>query len=252
MSRSSRRAHEVMGQDVLSLFVWAVVPSSVGSFQFALTRGHCSQLSRYQTGIISAPRPARQRELGTRTSTSLLPIRRTLQPPLRVARNAGEEDDDETLVLHRAAAMLRELSPRELESVRIRLGIEDEIGGDDFMIQAVAMLASKIRERGGAQREEREIEEAVENKFDERFQNSKDRAGEGRQTERNGGRDDLLLLDDDDDDHDHDANGKRQEPQERLGDRGSGSASPRQRRADKQPDPPLAPGERAYFATCPR
>lgn len=31
-----------------------------------------------------------------------------------------------------------------------------------------------------------------------------------------------------------------------------GEKPPRQRHAKRQPDPPLAPGERSYFATCPR
>ncbi|CAM9675130.1 unnamed protein product [Ectocarpus fasciculatus] len=164
----------------------------------------------------------------------------------------GVEDDAE----ERAENALRKLSPSELSGMKARLGLDLGLeGGEDIIAQAVPVLADKIRARAAAEELERSAAVSAQRlpaqQDSTKSSTSSPTAPLSPAGQASGGgstRGDWAGR----------TEGDGVE-KGWVGEKGSrrwvgapGEKPPRQRHAKRQPDPPLAPGQRSYFATCPR
>ncbi|CBJ31304.1 conserved unknown protein [Ectocarpus siliculosus] len=157
----------------------------------------------------------------------------------------------------RAETALRKLSPSELSGMKARLGLDLSLeGGEDIIAQAVPVLADKIRAKAAAQESERSA--AVPAQHQPAPQQDPTKRSTSSSTVPLSPAEQASAGGSPRGDW---AGGAEGDGVEKgwVGEKGSrrwvgapGEKPPRQRHAKRQPDPPLAPGERSYFATCPR
>lgn len=227
-----------MGRCSAFLLVWAVVPTTVGSFGLPIpsrsrpalyegttSRGTCRDRrlanNSYHCGVPHANRRKKGAWL----------------PPL-TASSSGEEPASEAE--ETAEAILRRLSPSELEGTKARLGLDDNLQGDDIIEEAVPILAAKIRARAAAQEVGRSAAVAAEYLPEDAAVSASSPPSAGLASAGDWVGEDGVER------------GWVGEKGKRRWVGAPGEKPPRQRHANREPERPLAPGERSYFATCPR
>lgn len=199
-------------------------------------------------------------------------------PPLPLL---AEEREAEEAARLKAETILRKLTPQELEGIKTRLGLDDSLEGVDNIIdQAVPILVAKILAR---QVQSERMEQ--ESNYPETGTAELNGNPSGAPLGSNGYPSDDVnapsgptprssaAADDDSVKSEPHLTRPQEEAskgewvaigtdgEERgwVGEKGNrrwvgppGEKPPRQRRVDREAEVPLAPGERAYFATCPR
>lgn len=232
-----------MRRHCASLVALAAIPAMVGSF--SVFQPPCPYHSN--RGAISRHRRTRS----IAANNGRLPTRRERRRPSRISVAAASESSTPRDTEQRtpqpspeytAESVLRRLSPSELEGMKGRLGLDDSLEGEETIAQAVPLIAAKIRAREAAQ-EGQSAAVAAEQRPPadmKELQLKISRQITSQSSEANWAGEDGV---------------------ERgwVGDKGNrrwvgapGEKPPRQRHAKREPDPPLAPGQRSYFATCPR
>lgn len=164
--------------------------------------------------------------------------------------DANHEDGHEATeagktAANKAEAALRKLTPEELEGMKARLNLNNELQGEEILSQAVPILAVKIQAREAAQRVGRSAGIAAEY--------TPGKAANTSPTPR------VQIEDQEGVRNQGDWVGEDGVERGWVGEKGHrrwvgapGEKPPRQRHANREPEAPLGPGQRAYFATCPR
>ncbi|CAM9955913.1 unnamed protein product, partial [Scytosiphon promiscuus] len=157
----------------------------------------------------------------------------------------------------KAEAVLRKLSSSELAGMKPRLGLDPGLEGDEEIIaRAVPILAERIRAKSASQEVGRSTTAAAEIRppqaaTETKTTTPKPAVALSPAEQASGGFSPQGDW----------AGGAADEGVTRgwVGEKGSrrwvgapGEKPPRQRHANREPEPPLAPGQRSYFATCPR
>lgn len=238
-----------MARHPLSLLVLAVMTTSAGSFRYSFAHGTRSRpLQDRQRCPSSLDNHglARADGLVTASGVGFARERRRRRGRFRPKGQVDGGDDDGSSARLAAENILRRLGAQELETLKFRLGIEEGLTPQDFMGRAVSMLAAKIKARGLIGRAEQDPE------FRHRNQAEYEKDGSGRLEARGGG-------DSHDEKRDWGGETANDEAGEGWGEnvdkrwqrRRPGSTAPHQHQ-DREPERPRSPGERDYFATCPR
>eukprot|EP00903_Cladosiphon_okamuranus_P014023 g13040.t1 len=179
------------------------------------------------TSTLSSPLDESPQDPGGRDET--LPSE---PPPLPSTYTYGDAEA-------KADAALRKLSPSELAGMKSRLGLDESLESEEEILAgAVPILADKIRARAAAE----EVPSTPLSSASLRSPAEQASGGSAAQDNWAGGASSGSGV------------GK-----DWVVEKGSrrwvgapGEKPPRQRHVNREPEPPLAPGQRSYFATCPR
>lgn len=194
---------------------------------------------------------------------------------------SAEEREAEEAAHLKAETTLRKLTPQELQGIKSKLGLDDSLeGADNIIDRAVPILVAKILARQAQfRRMEQESNSpetgtaelngspAGEPQASDGYRNDeadvpngvtpRSSAGGGgnsvksaprmARSHKEGSKGEWVTI------------GADGEERGWVGEKGNrrwvgppGEKPPRQRRVDREGEVPLAPGQRAYFATCPR
>lgn len=240
-----------------SLLVWAIIPATVGSFGGPLSPG-TGCIRQHDT---SSPGAYRYRRLYNHNNSSGKGARnpatrrqqRAARWPSQLPASATTDDAHGSPLseaTQKAEAALRRLSPAELEGMKARLGLDDALQGEDIISHAVPVLAAKIRQREMAQEVGLRAAPPAERGANEETAPAPPHAQSAASVPAPRSMAESSRLD---------WEGGDGVERGWVGEKGSrrwvgapGEKPPRQRHADREPEPPLAPGQRSYFATCPR
>lgn len=255
-----------------SLLVWAVIPATVGGFgggplllspRTGFTRQHDTSsspgadpyrrlLNTQQCNCNNSSRGKRAHHSATRQRAS----RWTPQLSSSVSDDDAQGVPPISDAAQKAEAALRKLSPEELEGMKPRLGLDDALQGEDIISQAVPILAAKIREREMAQAVGLSAARAA---AEERADEEKKETAPAFPVQSEAVPEPVLRSPAEASRVDWAGGDGDGVERGWVGEKGSrrwvgapGEKPPRQRHADREPEPPLAPGQRSYFATCPR
>lgn len=151
-SKIRARGQTRMTRCSASLLVCAILPGTVGSFGLLLPP--CPRLT-HQDGASRQSSRHRMPSVGRHSSVppgTSRPERARRWSPLAASPGPDEEQrppspDAEST----AEAVLRRLSPSELEGMKARLSLDGGLEGEGIIAEAVPILAAKIRARETAQ-----------------------------------------------------------------------------------------------------